>query len=502
MKGINIGDKVVGIAGTTRVAGTVLNVKEGHAYIKAPVSGVYAPIVRAVPLNKVTKLQESYTKAKMPERDSKDDDSGMDDYLATKDEEEKKKEKKLKESHMKASIPERDRKDDDGGMSDYEADHAEQEEKKKKKEELEEGLFSSEPKTPEYYRKLRQQSREENLKRAEKKGITAPTPASAVPKAKTNAEIEMADSALRKTQRSKGYDPRNTNTSAVSSKYKQMWTRKARYDAEKEAAGKAPSKVMPAVTRPASVTPPKASLKDRIKGFFKLKEQNVITNNVNNEKMKKPDNKEKAPEQGQFDKLPIIRSDERLQTILGHIKKISAHNIGESTVRKPNHTHAVTKNGEVVSYHTSRTRAHAAADRLDNAYGKTIHSVKPLDEGVFSAVRDFVTGGPKKSPTETRKAARAENLARAKKLGMKPATPDSPFANEINRGSDIRSEYSANRALTNQKRIRENAMLMISGTRPVKVIKSGVKGNGKGNTRTHTGQRTDDVAIYKESKDD
>ena len=410
MKDINVGDKVIGIAGATKVVGTVLNIKEGHAYIKAPVSGVYAPIVKAVPLNKVTKLQES---------------------------------------HMKASIPERGRNDDDGGMSDYEADHAEQEEKKKKeaeeKKKLEEGLFSKEPKGVEYYRKLRQQGREDNLKKAQEKGMTAPKSTSELPKAKTHAEIEMADSALRKTNRTKGYDPRNTDTAAVSSKYKQMWQRKARYDADREAAGKGPSKVIPTVKKPdAPAAPAKTSLKDKIKGFFKLK---------------------------------------------------------ESTVRNSNHTHVVTRKGEPVSYHTSRQSAQNKADRLDDKYGATVHSVNPLEEGVFSAVRDFVTGGPKKSATETRKAARAELLARAKNLGIKPGGYSNPLKDETGRKVS-RSEADANRALTSQRKIKENAMLMVSGNQPTRVIKRGVKGNGRGNVRTHTGQIANDVAIYKESKDD
>lgn len=464
MKDINIGDKVIGIAGTSKVAGTVLNVKEGHAYIKAPVSGVYAPIVRAVPLNKVTKLQEGY---------------------------------------MKASIPERGPKDDDSGMSDYEAHHAEEnkkkEEEEKKKKELDEGLFSKEPKTPEYYRKLRQQARAENLKRAQTSGITAPSPS--VPKAKTSAEIEMADSALRKTQRGKGYDPRSTNTSAVSKKYKEMWTRKARYDAERVAAGKAPSKVIPTVPKTTPAAPAKTSLKDRIKGFFKLKEGTVDEGMA---VLNKVMGLHRDPSQP-YNVLPPPRPprkpnlSSRLKGMVYDLrtKKI----VKESTVRKPEHTHAVTRKGEIVSYHSNANSAYRKADKLDQQHGATVHSVKPLEEGVFSTIRDLVTGGPKKSPTEVRKAARAENLARAKKLGMKPSGYSNPFKNEAGRKEE-RSEASANKALTSQRRIKENAMLMVSGTQPTKVIKKGVKGNGKGNVRTHTGQIANDVAIYKESKDD
>jgi hypothetical protein len=47
-------------------------------------------------------------------------------------------------------------------------------------------------------------------------------------------------------------------------------------------------------------------------------------------------------------------------------------------LRKPEHTHAVTRQGNVLSYHTSSKSAHKKADKLDQAYGATVHSVKPL----------------------------------------------------------------------------------------------------------------------------
>jgi len=100
MSDIKIGDKVVGIKGATRVAGTVMNIKEGHVHIKAPVSGVYAPVVSIVPMHKVTKLGEGAMKRKSEDEDH----SGMDDYMAHKAEEEKKKKakKEVKEdSHNK-----------------------------------------------------------------------------------------------------------------------------------------------------------------------------------------------------------------------------------------------------------------------------------------------------------------------------------------------------------------------------------------------------------------
>ena len=474
MKDINIGDKVVGIAGATRVTGTVLNIKEGHVYIKAPVSGVYAPIVRAVPINKVAKLQESHMKAKMPERTHKDDDSGMDDYLASHEEEEKKKE----------------------------------EEEKKKKKELEEGLFSKEPKGVEYYRKLHQQSRQDHLKRVSASGAVPPKPV--VPKAKTAAEIEMADAALRKTNRSQGYDPRNTNTSAVSSKYKQMWTRKARYDAEREAAGKGPSKVIPTVKKVEVQAPAKKSLGDRIKGFFKLKEETV---DEGMGALSQALGMRRGIHIPLLPPTPIRKPklSTRLKEIVYDLrtKKI----VKESKVRSPNHTHAVTRRGEIVSYHPNSNSAQKRADKLDQQYGSTVHSVKPLEEGVFSSVRDKIgnlLNGPKKDVRYYRELAqqsRAENLARAKAKGMKPVgSYTNPFTGETTRGKDSRSEADANRALTTQRplktRIKENAMLMVSGTKPVRVIKRGVEGKGRGNKRTHTGQIANDVAIYKESKDD
>lgn len=100
MSDIKIGDKVVGIKGATRVAGIVMNIKEGHVHIKSPVPGVYAPVVNIVPLHKVTKLGEGAMKRKYEDEDH----SGMDDYLAQKAEEEKKKKKKkeVKEETAKA----------------------------------------------------------------------------------------------------------------------------------------------------------------------------------------------------------------------------------------------------------------------------------------------------------------------------------------------------------------------------------------------------------------
>ena len=77
MSDIKIGDKVVGIKGATKVAGTVMNIKEGHVYIKAPVSGVYAPVVSIVPMHKVTKLGEGAMKRKAED----EDDGGMSDYM-------------------------------------------------------------------------------------------------------------------------------------------------------------------------------------------------------------------------------------------------------------------------------------------------------------------------------------------------------------------------------------------------------------------------------------
>jgi hypothetical protein len=76
MSDIKIGDKVVGIKGATRVAGIVMNIKEGHVHIKSPVAGVYAPVVSIVPMHKVTKLGEGAMKRKAEDQD----DGGMSDY--------------------------------------------------------------------------------------------------------------------------------------------------------------------------------------------------------------------------------------------------------------------------------------------------------------------------------------------------------------------------------------------------------------------------------------
>lgn len=77
MSDLKIGDRVTGIKGNTRVTGTVMNIKEGHVHIKAPVSGVYAPLVSIVPLHKVTKLGEGAMKRKAED----EDDAGMSDYM-------------------------------------------------------------------------------------------------------------------------------------------------------------------------------------------------------------------------------------------------------------------------------------------------------------------------------------------------------------------------------------------------------------------------------------
>jgi hypothetical protein len=77
MSDIKIGDRVTGIKGNKRVTGTVMNIKEGHVHIKAPVSGVYAPLVSIVPLHKITKLDEGAMKRKA----EAEDDAGMSDYM-------------------------------------------------------------------------------------------------------------------------------------------------------------------------------------------------------------------------------------------------------------------------------------------------------------------------------------------------------------------------------------------------------------------------------------
>jgi len=48
-------------------------------------------------------------------------------------------------------------------------------------------------------------------------------------------------------------------------------------------------------------------------------------------------------------------------------------------VRKPEHTHAVVRQGNVLSYHKSSKSAHRRADRLDLDYGAVAHSVRRLE---------------------------------------------------------------------------------------------------------------------------
>ena len=59
--------------------------------------------------------------------------------------------------------------------------------------------------------------------------------------------------------------------------------------------------------------------------------------------------------------------------------------IDEAT-RKPEHTHAVTRGENVISYHTSSKSAHKKADSLDNQYGSTVHSVKLLESAISEMI--------------------------------------------------------------------------------------------------------------------
>jgi hypothetical protein len=48
-------------------------------------------------------------------------------------------------------------------------------------------------------------------------------------------------------------------------------------------------------------------------------------------------------------------------------------------VRKPDHTHAVVRQGNILSYHKSSKSAHRRADKLDLDYGAVAHSVRRLE---------------------------------------------------------------------------------------------------------------------------
>ena len=66
----------------------------------------------------------------------------------------------------------------------------------------------------------------------------------------------------------------------------------------------------------------------------------------------------------------------RLKTKIRDVFK-KTFNIKEDA-EKPKPTHAVTRKGVILSYHTSAKSAYRRADKLDKEHGATVHSVKPL----------------------------------------------------------------------------------------------------------------------------
>ena len=104
--------------------------------------------------------------------------------------------------------------------------------------------------------------------------------------------------------------------------------------------------------------------------------------------------------------------------------------IDEAT-RKPEHTHAVTRGGNVVSYHTSSKSAHKKADSLDNQYGSTVHSVKLLESEIYEMIPYALSAANANTEhARQRKAKEEEEKRRAKEQLDKDSEDNSnPFAN-------------------------------------------------------------------------
>jgi len=103
--------------------------------------------------------------------------------------------------------------------------------------------------------------------------------------------------------------------------------------------------------------------------------------------------------------------------------------IDEAT-RKPEHTHAVTRGGNVVSYHTSSKSAHKKADSLDNQYGSTVHSVKLLKSAISEMIPYALSAANANAEHErARKAKKEEEKRNAKDQLDKDSEDNSnPFA--------------------------------------------------------------------------
>jgi hypothetical protein len=103
--------------------------------------------------------------------------------------------------------------------------------------------------------------------------------------------------------------------------------------------------------------------------------------------------------------------------------------INEAT-RKPEHTHAVTRGGNVVSYHTNSKSAHKKADSLDNKYGSTVHSVKLLEFAISEMIPYALSAANANAEHERARRARKEEEKRKAKEQLDRDSEDNsnPFA--------------------------------------------------------------------------
>jgi hypothetical protein len=103
--------------------------------------------------------------------------------------------------------------------------------------------------------------------------------------------------------------------------------------------------------------------------------------------------------------------------------------IDEAT-RKPEHTHAVTRGGNVISYHTSSKSAHKRADSLDNQYGSTVHSVKLLESAISEMIPYALSAANANAEHERARRAKKEEERRKAKEQLDRDSEDNsnPFA--------------------------------------------------------------------------
>lgn len=112
------------------------------------------------------------------------------------------------------------------------------------------------------------------------------------------------------------------------------------------------------------------------------------------------------------------------------------------------HTHTVvnTKTGATVGKYTSAKSAHKAADKADEKYGATVHSVKPIAEGIGSAIKNVF-----KRKTAVEKFRELSAKRTRDNLGAPEERKPKPYA-----PSHSRSEYDANRAMGRRSNIGES----------------------------------------------